>query len=302
MSASEPRILLVDDTPLNLEALARALQSEGTQIFLATDGEEAWTQMDADPSFDLVLLDLMMPRLDGMGLLKRMKEDGRFKRVPVILQTADATPERIAEGIAAGAFYYLTKPLNLQLLRGVARAALEAREDALKMEADLKAGSLATPLLLRAEFRYRTPDEAHALAALLAKAYPDPERVSMGIWELLINAVEHGNLEITYEEKTRLMQERRMSAEVAERLERPAFKGRHATATLAREGAGLVLAVEDEGPGFDWLPYLELSPDRAFHTHGRGIAMAKALCFDEVRYEGRGNRVVARADAVLKDG
>jgi DNA-binding response OmpR family regulator len=294
MGESVPRILLVDDTPMNLEALARALQIERAEVFAAVDGEEAWAQMDADPAFDLVLLDQMMPRLDGMGLLRRMKEDGRFKRVPVILQTADATPERIAEGIAGGAFYYLTKPLNLQILRGVVRAALESRQDALQMEADLKAGSLATPLLSRAEFRYRTQDDAHALAALLAKAYPDPERVSMGIWELLVNAVEHGNLEITYEEKTRFMQERRMPAEVAERLERPAFKARRATAVLERNGDGLLLAVEDEGPGFDWAPYLELSPDRAFHTHGRGIAMAKALCFDEVRYEGRGNRVVAK--------
>jgi DNA-binding response OmpR family regulator len=279
---------------MNLEALARAMQAEQAEVFMASDGEEAWSQMDADPSFDLVLLDLMMPRLDGIGLLKRMKKDGRFKRVPVVLQTADATPERIAEGIAAGAFYYLTKPLNLQILRGVVRAALETRQDALQMETDLAAGSLATPLLLRAEFRYRTQDEAHALAALLAKAFPDPERVSMGIWELLINAVEHGNLEITYEDKTRLMQERRMTAEVSERLERPAFRDRKAFATLERGNGCLQLTVEDEGPGFDWMPYLELSADRAFHTHGRGIAMAKALCFDEVRYEGRGNRVVAR--------
>lgn len=294
MSGSAPRILLVDDTPLNLEALARALQVEGAELFMATDGEEAWSQMDADPSFDLVLLDQMMPRLDGLGLLRRMKEDGRFKRVPVILQTADGAPERIAEGIAAGAFYYLTKPLNLHILRGVVRAALETREDALRMEADLKAGSLATPLLLRAEFSYRTQEDAHALAALLAKAFPDPERVSMGVWELLINAVEHGNLEITYEEKTKLMQERRLAEEVAERLRRPAFQKRRALAVLERSAGALTLTVEDEGPGFDWTPYLELSPDRAFHTHGRGIAMAKALCFDEVRYEGRGNRVVAK--------
>ena len=297
MSGSAPRILLVDDTPLNLEALARALQVEGAELFMAVDGEEAWTQMDADPSFDLVLLDQMMPKLDGLGLLRRMKEDGRFKRVPVILQTADGAPERIAEGIAAGAFYYLTKPLNLHILRGVVRAALETREDALRMEADLKAGSLATPLLLRAEFSYRTQEDAHALAALLARAFPDPERVSMGIWELLINAVEHGNLEITYEEKTKLMQERRLAEEVAERLRRPAFQARRALASLERSAGALVLTVEDEGPGFDWTPYLELSPDRAFHTHGRGIAMAKALCFDEVRYEGRGNRVVAKVRA-----
>lgn len=294
MSGSAPRILLVDDTPLNLEALARAMQAEQAEVFMAEDGEAAWSVLDADPSFDLVLLDLMMPKLDGLGLLRRMKEDGRFKRVPVVLQTADVTPERIAEGIGAGAFYYLTKPLNLQVLRGVVRAALEVRQEALQVEAEMKEGSLATPLLLRAEFRYRTPDDAHVLAALLAKAFPDPERVSMGVWELLINAIEHGNLEITYEEKTKLMQERRMLAEVTERLERPAFRDRRARAILERDAEGLRLIVEDDGSGFDWTPYLELSADRAFHTHGRGIAMAKAICFDEVRYEGRGNRVVAK--------
>lgn len=297
MSGSAPRILLVDDTPLNLEALARAVQAERAEVFMAEDGEAAWTVLDGDPGFDLVLLDLMMPKLDGLGLLRRMKEDGRFKRVPVVLQTADVTPERIAEGIGAGAFYYLTKPLNLQVLRGVVRAALEVRQEALQVEAEMKEGSLATPLLLRAEFRYRTPDDAHVLAALLAKAFPDPERVSMGVWELLINAIEHGNLEITYEEKTKLMQERRMLAEVNERLERPAFRERRAKALLERDLEGLRLIVEDEGPGFDWTPYLELSADRAFHTHGRGIAMAKALCFEEVRYEGRGNRVVAKVKA-----
>jgi hypothetical protein len=106
--------------------------------------------------------------------------------------------------------------------------------------------------------------------------------------------VEHGNLELTFADKTRLMQERRLLAEVQERLERPEYRDRTAVATLLREPGGLTLTVEDEGPGFDWLPYLELAPDRAFHTHGRGIAMARALSFDEIAYAGRGNRVSAK--------
>jgi len=132
MSESAPRILLVDDTPMNLAALSSALRPESDMIQTAEDGEAAWAVLDADPTFDLVLLDLMMPRLDGLGLMRRMKEDPRFRQVPVILQTADAAPERIAEGIRAGAFYYLTKPLNLQVLRSVVRAALESRPEALR--------------------------------------------------------------------------------------------------------------------------------------------------------------------------
>ncbi len=294
MSESTPRLLLVDDTPVNLEALSQALQTEHYEIHMAEDGEAAWKVLDLDPAFDLVLLDLMMPRLDGMGLLRRLKEDPRFRHLPVILQTADAAPERIAEGIQAGAFYYLTKPLNLVVLRSVVRAAVESRREVQNVEGELAQRARGTGIMQRAEFRYRSPEDARALAALLAWAYPDPDRVAMGIWELLINAVEHGNLEITYAEKTQLMQERRMLAEVAERMERPEFHSRHVIATFERSASSLTLTVEDEGPGFDWKPYLVLSPDRAFHTHGRGIAMAKALCFDEVAYEGRGNRVVAR--------
>lgn len=85
-----------------------------------------------------------------------------------------------------------------------------------------------------------------------------------------------------------------MLAEVAERLQRPEFLDRTAVAVLEQDAEGLTLTVEDEGPGFDWRPFLELAPARAFHTHGRGIAMAKALSFDEIAYEGRGNRVIAR--------
>jgi CheY-like chemotaxis protein len=294
MSESAPRILLVDDTPLNLDALSAALRPESDMIVTAVDGEAAWSVLDADPEFDLVLLDLMMPRLDGLGLLRRMKQDPRFRQVPVILQTADSAPERIAEGIREGAYYYLIKPLNLQILRSVVRAALETRGEAQRTSHEIAQASRAATLLRRAEFHYRTPDEARALAALLVRVYPDPDRVAVGVWELLINAVEHGNLEITYADKTRLMQERRMLAEVAERLERPEFSHRIAVAVLERDEHTLTLMVEDDGPGFDWTPYLQLSPERAFHTHGRGIAMANALSFDELIYEGRGNRVTAR--------
>lgn len=294
MSAAVPRILLVDDTPINLEALSDALRADKYELQKAGDGEEAWEVLNQDPHFKVVLLDLMMPRLDGMGLLARLKGDTRFRHLPVILQTADASPERIAEGIQAGAFYYLTKPLNRKVLRSIVQAAVETRLSIDEIQKEAAAGARSALLLQRAEFLFQTPEDARALASLLLRAYPDPERVSMGIWELLINAVEHGNLEVTYDEKTELMNDHRVVEELAARLERPEFKHRKVRVQLDREPGALTLTVEDEGPGFCFEDYLELHPDRAFHAHGRGIAMAKALSFDEVRYEGRGNKVVAK--------
>ncbi len=289
-----PRILLVDDTPLNLEALEAALKSDQYAMDSAEDGLEAWEILNRDPHYQAVLLDLMMPRLDGMSLLLRLKADDRFRHLPVILQTADPSPDRVAEGIQAGAFYYLVKPLHRQVLRSVVRAAVEERihlEEVLK-DADARARS--ADLLKRAEFVFRTPEDARALSALLIRVFPDPERVSLGIWELLVNAVEHGNLEISYAEKTELIHDQRLAQEVEARLAQPAYQDRRARVWIERDAGGISLTVEDEGPGFDWSKYLELSPERAFHTHGRGIAMARQISFDELEYEGRGNRVVAR--------
>lgn len=294
MSAPVPRILLVDDTPLNLEAMSDALRADHYEFEKAGDGEEAWDVLNKDPHFKVVLLDLMMPRLDGMGLLARLKGDSRFRHLPVILQTADSSPERIAEGIQAGAFYYLTKPLNRRVLRSIVRAAVETRLSIDAIQQEVAAGARSAALLQRAEFQYRSPQDARALASLLVRAFPDPDRVSMGIWELLINAVEHGNLGVSYEEKTELMQGHRVLAELDLRLELPEFRDRKVLVQLERGSQALTLTVVDEGAGFDFNQYLELSPERAFHSHGRGIAMAKALSFDEITYEGRGNRVVAK--------
>lgn len=291
---AEPRILLVDDTEINLEALEDCLRAERYEMHRAQDGEEAWEILDRDPDFNVVLLDLMMPRLDGMGLLRRMKADHRFRNLPVVLQTADNSPESIAEGIQAGAFYYLTKPLNRKILRSVVRAALDHLDDIHRVVRELEAGIRSAGLLRRAEFSYRSPEDARALASLVVRAYPDPDRVAVGVWEMLINAIEHGNLEITYAMKSQFLQERCMVQEVAHRLDLPAYRDRAVLVTLERSAEAVTLTVEDEGPGFEWEQYLDLAPERAFHTHGRGIAMAKALSFDEIAYQGRGNRVVTK--------
>ena len=62
---------------------------------------------------------------------------------------------------------------------------------------------------------------------------------------------------------------------------------------VERHGADLHYRIEDQGEGFDWRKYLEISPERAFHTHGRGIAMSRMLCFDSLEYVGKGNEVRA---------
>ena len=92
-----PRILVVDDNPTNVEILRVRLDAQGYEVVTAADGEEALTQARAlEP--DLVLLDVMMPKLDGISVLKELKQDAKLQFVPVILVTAKADPRDVVAG------------------------------------------------------------------------------------------------------------------------------------------------------------------------------------------------------------
>lgn len=135
--------------------------------------------------------------------------------------------------------------------------------------------------------------QARDLARTLAEQYPDPERVVVGLTELLVNAVEHGNLGIGYEEKAELLERGEFSAEIERRLAREDLAARRIRVTLKHEVTRVVTTIEDEGDGFDWAPFSEYDPERMLDLNGHGIAIARGVSFDEVSYLGKGNVVVA---------
>ena len=115
------RILVVDDEPAVREALRRALQLEGYDVELAGDGVEALERLEND-GVDAVLLDVMMPRLDGLETCRRLRRDGNA--LPVLMLTArDAVSDRVA-GLDAGAADYVVKPFALEELLARLRALL----------------------------------------------------------------------------------------------------------------------------------------------------------------------------------
>lgn len=113
------RILVVEDEPVISSGISTALAASGYQTRLATDGEEAWFLGDTE-DFDLVVLDLGLPKMDGLTVLKRWRTAGR--QMPVLILTArGAWPERV-EGIDAGADDYLAKPFQIEELIARIRA------------------------------------------------------------------------------------------------------------------------------------------------------------------------------------
>jgi CheY-like chemotaxis protein len=287
------RLLVVDDDEFLLSLITRVLAQCGYAVDSAADGLAAWAMLDSEPRrFDLVLLDKQMPRMDGISLLKRVKSDPRFTDLPVIMLTGDNRQQDIIEGLAEGAYYYLTKPSTQDVLQLVIKNALNDFRQKRELRELIGRQANNLNLLRRAEFCYRTLAEARELALLLAEASLDPARTVSGYSELLINAVEHGNLGISYAEKSLLLSEGRWAKAVAARQQDPFYAERLVTVTLEKTPNASCVTIADQGAGFDWQAYVEFSPERAFDLHGRGIAMSKALSFDHLEYLANGSSVI----------
>ena len=121
-----PRILAVDDVAENLAIVRMRLEAHGYEVVTAADGEEALARVrEVEP--DLVLLDIMMPKLDGISALKQLKQDASLRFVPVILLTAKADKSDVVAGLEAGGDDYMTKPLDQSALIARVRSMLRIK-------------------------------------------------------------------------------------------------------------------------------------------------------------------------------
>ncbi len=121
------RILIVDDNPMNVDILQSCLAFHGYEIITASDGEEALaTAREKQP--DLILLDVMMPKLDGLEVCRRLRADPSLPFMPTILVTAKADSKDVVAGLEAGADEYLTKPVDQDALVARVRSMLRIKD------------------------------------------------------------------------------------------------------------------------------------------------------------------------------
>ncbi|MDH5355613.1 MAG: response regulator [Gammaproteobacteria bacterium] len=289
---NKAKLLIVDDEEINLEILNEHLRHDGYETVSATDGIEAWEILQENPAqFDAVLLDRMMPRMDGIELLEKVKADSRMSLLPVIMQTAKTSNDEIQEGLNAGCYYYLTKPFDGRHLTAIVASAVRDFQQyrRLKDSSDNTVSTLG--LLNSGEFQFRTLNEARDLASLISNACPNGATIGLGLSELMINAIEHGNLGINYEQKTELQATGSWEKEILRRLDDPQYADRIAKLYYDKTDSQVSFRIVDQGDGFDWEKYIEPDPARAFDSHGRGISMAKMISFDSVEYHEKGNIV-----------
>src|SRR5579872_301683 len=124
---SDVHILIVDDHPDNVDLLKDRLEARGYSTLTARDGEEALAVTFAKPTPDLILLDIMLPKMTGLDVARRIKGDRDLPFIPIIMQTAlDSTQDKV-EGLDAGADDYITKPINFAELEARVRSLLRIK-------------------------------------------------------------------------------------------------------------------------------------------------------------------------------
>ncbi|MBK9730617.1 MAG: response regulator [Chitinophagaceae bacterium] len=285
-------LLLVDDDVTFSNVVKSSLEKEGYTVHSAHHATEAMTYLTKHArEIEVMLLDWSMPGISGIELLRSMKQNKSYEDIQVIMQTVMGNSEDIQQGIEAGAFFYLVKPVRKNLLMSTIKAAIVDYQRKKELLRKLAESERMFRNLQEGTFRFQTVEEGDNLAVHIANECPNPQE-AIYISELLSNAVEHGNAGLTYEEKTELIAFNQLASEVARRLALPENMHKFVTVKLTRTTEYFSILVEDMGKGFNFKKYLQFEDVRIFDNHGRGIAILNALY--PVQFLEAGNKVLVQ--------
>ncbi|MFA5593541.1 MAG: response regulator [Micavibrio sp.] len=288
------RVLIAEDDVLERHLLIEQIKPLGHEILCVENGQQAIGILEeTQGDIDIILMDRIMPVMDGMSAAHHIRQHPLFSRIPIIMITGASSAKDIQEGIQAGVFYYMAKPFDEGILGSVIESASRESSYNKNLNEEIFRYQKSFQMMESCKCRFSTLEEAESLAPFLANCFPNPQRVFAGIAGLLLNAVEHGLYKIGYGKKTDLIETGTLRAEILRRQASPEYQGRHAEAVMMRKDNGVYLIVTDDGDGFQWKRYLTIEPARAKDHHGRGIAHAAALSFDKLTYNEKGNQAVA---------
>lgn len=293
-------ILAVDDEPGQLSLIEDYLAGSGFQVVFAQTQEACLDILsNSNTPVNAIVLDQTLPNAGGFKLLEKLSHHNDFKYIPIITQNGfqKSTLEDTSACLNAGAFYHFSEPLNPKLLQSVVTAAVKDFKRIRSLQEDLQAFQGGLTTLQTAHFSFNRLSSAQSLAQMLSFLFPSPNAAVVGITELLINALEHGNLGVGYEEKSQLMAEAKWKEEVERRETMPEFIDKKVKVLFEVGDEAIILTIKDEGKGFDWQEYLEMKTDRAGDSHGRGIALANMMSFSSLEYKDNGSCAIAKLNS-----
>lgn len=280
------KLLVVDDDEMILGLFCALLQKTTFQVFTARNGEEGLAVYEQHKP-DAVFTDIVMPHMGGIEFLRRLRE--KDTQLPAVMMTGFSTEETATHAYQLGVSDYLLKPFNMErifaILGHLEKLAWMRQESAVEEKPDdIHTESIEVSLTNDLPAAHKT------VARILKMMGIDDGDLMVGLLEVVINAIEHGNLEITYENKTDLSEIHAYRKLLRERAAQEPYKDRRVTLSFIRKGTSIECVVTDEGRGFDWARALNPNFDANLLHHGRGMLLVQAL-FDLVEYNDRGNCV-----------
>lgn len=287
------RVLLIDDEALVRDELGGLLEDEGYELSTASDGEAGLARFRSEAP-DMVITDVRMPRRDGLSVAMTIRQEA--PTTPVTVITGHGNESMVLEALRAGVTDFIKKPVRFEDLA----IALERMEAALRLARTQVAELPQSASILERTWVYRLGNDLTAVPLFVdvllrqAVATVDPRsasELSVALRELLINAIEHGNLELTYEEKSHALETGSLARLIEERQGRSDLAKRGTTVWVKRGEKTLSVRIRDEGPGFDWRSLPDpTDPMYLLAEHGRGVLLAR-LAVDKLTFNDAGNEV-----------
>ena len=286
-------VLVVDPCPDTQSMIFGHMQDRGFSVITATDPAAALATIELTTP-DIVLTDSFLPAGSGLTLTKTL----RARHVPcsVIVMAEDQSEQTVIQALRAGAVDYLHKPIAVEEL---ALALQRARYL-------LPANFAKTPGLIRSDYELtidsdprHIPGIVSCLLRTTAGSLTETTQLHLrgALQELLLNSVEHGNLEISYQVKQQAIAENQLNQLVQTRLAQARLAQRTVTIQVHcnRQDARLEYRITDQGKGFNWNTFLHHTTEAcdAEDASGRGIFLARSF-FPNLHYNDRGNEVTVQ--------
>lgn len=287
------KVLVIEDEPAVGYFLQEVVETLGHQCFLASDGEIGFAKFQEENP-DLIFSDYQLPKVSGLDLLKKVREED--SGVIFVLMTGHGSEEFAASALRLQANNYLQKPIRFETLVQLLN---KYEENVKSMVQRDEIRRMVFHRELELSMGNKLEMVADVVSYLVEEASPwisKNERfgVQLGLYELIVNAIEHGNLAVTFQDKNKLLQDslHRYQDLIKKRLVDPVLASRRVTIRFSLKEDHLEWLISDEGIGFDW--YAIPSPLEGTlddKVNGRGIYLAR-FQFDELKFLGAGNKVL----------
>ncbi|MGQ9615896.1 MAG: response regulator [Spirochaetota bacterium] len=284
------KILIIDDNAPVREILKSALKDKGYTVYEAKNGEEGLA-IFKNIKPEIVLTDVRMPELSGIEITKHIKEIK--EDADVIIMTGFGSEELVIEALQAGASNYIKKPIVFSDLFTILDNIINKREYRKRYE-------IARDVVVSEQKEIIIGNDVTNLWGVINQILFNisprvesrlHEGMRLGLYEILVNAIEHGNLGISYEEKTKAQQDNSYLELLKAKIIEADAQGKRVYINSTYKDDTLKIEIRDEGEGFDFNALPDMSdPENVMASHGRGIFLC-SIYFDQIVYAKPGNCV-----------